>query len=139
VKALLYYLVLLGVPVLGVLQLGQKLTAPKALEGAWTFDPSGVASEVSACPMLAGVGQLETLAITQSGPKLTLKLGELQVAGQIDAPYALRRPLIVVEADVRSQGAVPGMIQGTLTFPTCPASPTLAFNTFRQPFGQEGG
>ena len=138
-KALLNYLVLVGLPVLGVLgvlQLGQGLTAPKALAGAWTFVPSSFSPEASACPVTTSVTQIDTLTVAQSGPKLTLKLGELRVDGQVDgSTVRATSPLFTLDADVGS----PELMRGTLTFPTCPASPVLAFSALRQLRGQERG
>lgn len=138
-KALLQYLVLVGLPVLGVLgvlQLGQGLTAPKALAGAWAFNPSGLVSEASTCPVLESVDQVATLAVAQSGPDLTLELGELRVDGQVEgSTVRAMSPLLALDADV----GLPGQMRGTLTFPTCPASPTLTFNALRQLSGQEEG
>jgi|SRR5882672_8663517 len=74
-KSILLYLLLVGVPLLGIvglLQVGQSLAAPISLAGKWTAQlvpaqPQGLAGE----DWLLGDGST-TLSITQSGPNFRL-------------------------------------------------------------------
>jgi hypothetical protein len=74
-KSILLYLFLVGVPLLGIvglLQVGQSLSAPISLAGKWTAQlvpaqPQDLASE----DWLLGGGST-TLSITQSGPNFRL-------------------------------------------------------------------
>jgi hypothetical protein len=138
-KALAHYLLLVGIPVLGilgVLQLGQGLTAPKAVAGTWTFEATRFSSEGPACAALEGAARARTFAVEQSGPELTLELGELRIDGHLDGNMVrtASAPLLI-DASLEPSGTM----RGVLSFPSCQASPTLAFTAARQQSRGAGG
>lgn len=138
-KALTYYLLLVGIPVLGVLgvlHLGQGLTAPKAVAGTWTLEAVSLPSEKTACTALKEAARARTFAVEQSGPRLTLELGELRADGHIDGDVVrATSPLLLVDAGVEPSGAM----RGVLTFAACPTSPTLVFTAAQQLSQGAGG
>lgn len=137
-KALTHYLLLVGIPVLGVLgvlQLGQGLTAPKAVAGTWTLEAVSPPSGNATCAVLKEAAQAQTLAIEQSGPELMLELGEMRVDGRIDGNVvrAASAP-VSIDASLEPSGAM----RGALSFPSCPASSRLTFTAARQLSQGEG-
>lgn len=131
-KAITNYLLLVGIPVLGVLgvlHLGQGLAAPKAVAGTWAFEAVSPRSENATCAALKEAARVRTFAVDQAGPRLALEVGELRADGRIDGDVVrATSTLLLVDASVEPSGTM----RGVLSFPTCPASPLLAFTAARQ-------
>lgn len=71
------YLVLVGLPVLGVLGIlraGQELTAPRSVSGTWVAEPSFGAEPVGACWLSRLGADRLTMMVSQSGPNLDAAL-----------------------------------------------------------------
>ena len=129
-KTLLQYLVLVGIPILGVLgilRMGQGLTAPQAVSGIWQVTPSGPAltpSAVRACPAAAEFLEQPNLSVEQSGPRLVFDLSNFTIHGTIEG-QAVRAASERIAFDARLESS--GAMNGTLGFPTCPDVPSISF------------
>lgn len=129
-KALVQYVLLVGIPilgVLGVLHLGQGLSAPHAVSGLWDITPSDsgqAASVTCSCPTVTDTLATQTLTVEQSGPKLVLELGNLRTHGLIDR-QTVRAASKRVSLNARLEAS--GVLRGTLSFATCPGTPKLPF------------
>ena len=129
-KALLQYVVLVGIPVLGVLgilQLGQGLAAPRAVSGIWQVTPSVSSLTPSvqlSCPAAFGVVEKPKLVIEQSGPRLVFDLNDLTVHGLIEGQTVQAAS---DQMDLMAQLESTGMLRGTFSFPACPNAPSIAF------------
>lgn len=131
-KALLQYVLLVGLPilgVLGVLQLGEALVAPKAVAGIWRLESARGPAPVSSCPDRAEVADVEAFTLSQSGPKLTFELGKLTAYGAIDGrAVQATSPTLFLDARVTDSR----MLRGTMNFPACPDAPPLAFTASQE-------
>ena len=129
-KALLQYLVLVGIPVLGVLgilELGQGLTAPRAVSGIWQITPK--ASTSLACPTPAEVMKKPTLVVEQSGPRLVFEVGNLTIHGLIEGRTVQAES---ERMNMAAQLEASGVLRGTLSFPSCPATPSIVFSALSE-------
>ncbi len=116
-RSLIVYVVLVGLPLVGVagaLYFGEGLEAPASAKGRWRL--------VAPAACLAGLG--ETLSIAQSGPDLQLTFSgaaQMPVAGRVDglrvtadAPAGA----LALEASL-DQAHDASRLQGALTVPAC--------------------
>lgn len=143
-KAVLLYVVLVGIPVLvvlGILQLGRGLTAPIAVSGTWSIDKSSLGTNASPCGALPISSDKPALTITQSGPHLQLRFndrdsttltGELheQTISTINTGNQ-SQPAIRLEASVDRQ-TEPDSMQGVLNFTPCPSHTAVTFTAIHQ-------
>ena len=75
-RHLISYLLFVGIPLaglLGVLRVGQRIPAPRAVHGAWAVQPMAASGRVCTRYLLSDADS--TLTITQSGRQLTGALG----------------------------------------------------------------
>ena len=75
-RSLVSYLLFVGIPLaglLGVLRLGQRVEAPRAVHGSWAVQPRAAIGRVCTSYLLSGADS--TLVISQSGRQLTGTLG----------------------------------------------------------------
>ena len=71
-RHLISYLLFVGIPLaglLGVLRVGQRIPAPRAVHGAWAVQPMAASGRVCTRYLLSDADS--TLTITQSGRQLT--------------------------------------------------------------------
>ncbi len=143
-KAIRDYLILVGVPILGViilLHLGQGLQAPASIGGLWVAPELSGSLQGLTCGRELNLGDYPFLTISQSGPHLRIILGDSDLtamSGTLDglaltadesAPaddaLALR-----LEATVDRE-AEPDVLSGRLLVENCPDS--FPFTALRQP------
>lgn len=156
-KAILLYLVLVGVPVAGVygiVCLGQDLKPPRSVAGAWTVELTPRVADSMSCKGFIVPSKSLILKVTQSGPHIDLTLNDqsaTRLSGEVKFESLTARSL---EENQDKQGAVitsPIQVQagidrhsdverlsGTFTFANCPAGSELAFTASRQPKGASG-
>jgi len=124
-RSLLLYIVLVGLPlvgVLGIVYLGERLEAPASVKGQWQIEVEGKAPDPQDCS--AGLRSALALMIVQSGPDLRITFndeaqttmighinGFLVTASESSGPLALEATL-----DQLSQAT---RLRGTLTFSAC--------------------
>src|SRR5690349_13390061 len=86
-KALLAYVLMVGLPVagiLGILRAGEGLAAPAAVHGTWRL--ASVSVDGGPCAALAGLREGTMVEVEQSGPHLTARVadGGARLSGAID-------------------------------------------------------
>ena len=150
-RPVLWYVVLVGVPVvamLGILRLGERLVAPRAAHGQYSvvFDSTGSGHCLSALV----VDQETRLNIAQSGPKLDVTFGALELIGTIDgdsvyaaaptkdnvllrAASCLTVDTVSVSAALPAKGATDTHLVGSFLFPGCTTCPSVPFRAARLP------
>jgi hypothetical protein len=77
-RALLHYIPLVGLPLLGVslvLEAGASFEAPPGVGGSWTFVPTAHA-EATACPASRAIGPVTVLSVAQSGRQIVISLND---------------------------------------------------------------
>ncbi len=146
-RPVLWYVALVGLPVaatLGILRLGERLEPPRAAHGEYSvaFDSAGSGHCLSA---LVADGETR-LSIAQSGPKLDIAFGPVELLGSIDgdsvytagptennallrAASCLTVDTIAVSATLPPKGSSDTSLHGRFLFPgcgTCPGVPFLA-------------
>lgn len=144
-KAVLHYIVLVGLPVLSVLVLlrigEQSLKAPASIHGNW-----GLALEPQAvrvvCPGLVFPAEDSILNINQSGPQLYLmfndkngttlrgELTDLTISAEATDPAEPRKVLWTFAAAVNREAA-PDRLEGILSGDSC--SSALSVTAHRLP------
>jgi hypothetical protein len=156
-KAVLHYLLLVGMPVLGVfalLRAGERLTAPVSVGGTWNLEIDSQFVDSPACTTLSSQSEQPVLTISQSGPHLRLTFndeGKTMLVGEIDdttiVANAIRQPaagdtrdnhaaVIHFEAIVNRQ-TEPDRLEGTLIMNDCRVSAPLT--ALRQPVSRVSG
>lgn len=89
-KTLLVYLFLVGTPLVGVfviLEYGEKLSAPPAVEGVWELDAGFVEQAAAACMPLRFREAPAVLTVSQSGQYLVLRFndtGATSLSGKLE-------------------------------------------------------
>jgi hypothetical protein len=150
------YLALVGIPILGVLgilRLGENLTPPISVGGAWSVEVSPPIAGDPACgnPLIQSLPPV--LTISQSGPHLQLTLNDPErttLAGEI------RGETVTAEAVVSGTGneahasedaaptslaasvdrqADPSRLRGVLITTRCSLRTEMPFTAVRQPGG----
>lgn len=154
-RSVLWYIVLVGIPVaamLGILRLGERLVAPRASHGQYsvTFDSTGSGHCISALV----ADQEKRLNIAQSGPKLDVTFGPVELFGTIDgdsiyaaagtkdnallrAANCLTVDTVAVLAALPAKGASDTHLVGNFMFPGCTTCPPVPFRATRLP-GRSG-
>ena len=154
-KALLLYVVLVGVPiagVFGIVWLGRDLKPPISVGGAWSMELGNRPVDALPCNAFASSKSL-TLNVSQSGPYLVLSLNDqnaTRLSGEANgASITAASPeqmttgspgaanAIQLQANIDRQ---PGQdrLQGTLTVANCPGSGQFLFTAIRQPKARGG-
>jgi hypothetical protein len=145
-KSALLYLVLVGIPIVGVfgiVRLGRDLKPPISVGGVWNIEGSPRPAGVLPCNNFGSDPLI--LTISQSGSHLALKFNdpnETKLSGEInDAVISARsqegqtasRPASVLQLQARVDRQ-PGLhvLQGVLTSPNCPPGRQLSFRAVRQ-------
>ncbi len=133
-KSVLLYLILVGVPVLGVLgvlRLGEQIVPPAAIGGRWQVEGGG-----GACVVPGG-----TFSVAQSGEFL-----HVSISGRADLPARLRNGVLSAEGGARD-GISPGCgqspvrirarvgsgerMEGSIGMPGCAGCPLQPFSAVR--------
>ncbi len=147
IKTTVIYLLLVGPPFLGligILELGRGLTAPRSIGGEWQLDVASRRQAAGACPDLVFDKQ-PTLKVSQSGlraelvfadkakTRLSVDLVDDAVAGSGTAAGApgCDQPL-TLEARLTGSGPTAELV-GTLARPGCPSCPATRFRAARRP------
>lgn len=146
-KAILLYLVLVGVPVAavyGIVCLGRDLKPPVSVAGVWTGELTPRAADSVSCKGFVVPSKALILKVTQTGPHIDLTLND-QSATRLSGEVQFE------SLTAKSQGAVATSMQasidrrsdverlsGTFTFANCPAGSELSFTAVRQPKGVSG-
>src|SRR3982074_2129044 len=90
INPILLYVSLVIFPVAGVfgiVRLGKRLRAPRAVRGVWRIDPTESAPRTLACAGLAASSDPLMLTVSQSGPHLILTFGDdhrVELVGDIN-------------------------------------------------------
>jgi hypothetical protein len=150
-RLVLLYLSLVGVPIagiLGILHVGERLTPPIAVGGAWIVEVEAPATGVPACNTALWQAQEPILTISQSGPHLQLTLshedritflGEIR-EGRVTAEAEVTRAAANIPEDRASahleawvdHQAQPMRLRGVLTMIQCAARTDMPFVAVRQ-------
>jgi hypothetical protein len=146
-KAVLQYILFVGIPVfgvLGVLRIGSNLQAPVSVGGAWMITLDSQASSTVSCLFPSfETGQLG-LIILQSGPSLTIQFSDgdqITLEGEIQGttilaatPDSSSYPVdLSLTAEV-DRSVEPDQMQGMIDRAGCPAP--LPFQAVRMPGAQ---
>ncbi|MGH7694756.1 MAG: hypothetical protein ACRENH_07230, partial [Gemmatimonadaceae bacterium] len=153
----LWYVVLVGVPVaamLVILRLGERLVAPRAAHGQYSvaFDSTWSGHCLSALV----ADQEKQLSIAQSGPKLDVTFGPLELFGTVagERVYAaaatkdsvllraancLTSDTVAVSAALSARGATDTHLVGSFLFPGCTTCPSVPFRATRLPGRSRSG
>jgi hypothetical protein len=126
-KAAIHYLILVGIPVLGVLgllQLGEGVTPPVSVGGKWQLQlDSQVACD--ACSHRVGCNDHPTLTISQSGTHLSLVFDDEEkttLTGRIDGlAITAKATELSMEVSLDRQ-AKPDHLSGKISFNGCSSS-----------------
>ena len=143
-KAVLQYILFVGIPVLGVLgvlHIGSTLQAPVSVGGAWVVTLDSSASSAWNCLFDSSKASQLGLVILQSGPSLTLQFSDENHAtleGEIHGttllaatPDSSSTPAdLMMNAEV-DRSVEPDQMRGTLEGAGCPAP--LPFQAVRMP------
>ncbi len=159
-KSIFLYAFLVGVPILGllgILRLGEGLTPPVSVGGAWSVEVSSqTVVDDSACGNSLIHSDQPVLSISQSGPRLLLTFNNAEkttLAGEIhdvtitagvgpeSAPTAAKASdddvgAIHLEASLDRQ-TEPDRLLGALTLTECHT--TAPFTAVRQQYKSDGG
>lgn len=137
-KAVLHYIFLVGLPILGVvglLKLGSTLQAPASIGGTWLLQWQN--DSLANCGNLFDSAVSPLLTISQSGTHLVLELNTLEKTS-LKATFndltittnGSGAETAVFQATVDRQSE-PNQLTGTLTLPQCPTP--LSLVGIRQP------
>jgi hypothetical protein len=153
-RIILHYLVLVGVPVLGVLgllQVGERLTAPVSVGGTWSAEIDEQTVDDPACGGLSSWSEPVILTISQSGPNLLLTINnqeKISMAGQIKGMKISARGAVHSSADVTTEihleatvdrQAEPDGLLGELTINNCLTPAPLTATRQPKSQGTQGG
>ena len=145
-RSILLYLALVGLPVvgvLGILHLGQRLTAPVSVGGAWIVEIAPGSATDPSCADPPIRSNRPVLTISQSGPRLALILnnggrtnltGEIRgvtiTAGEPRPPEAsavnTSHPAIIAIHAAVDRLPEPDRLRGLLTVSGCRAAVSFA-------------
>jgi len=150
-RPVLWYLALVGLPVaamLGILRVGERLVPPRAVHGEYAvvFDSAGSGHCLS---VLVPDGE-KRLSVAQSGPKLDVTFGSLELFGTLDgdslyvvaptkdnalrrAASCLTRDTIAVSGALPRKGASDTHLIGSFLFPGCGMCPAVPFRAMPLP------
>lgn len=138
-KAVLHYLVLVGIPivgVLGLLRLGSNIVPPISVGGVWRLELASSALAETDCARLFDADVQPLLTISQSGMYLTMELNtieKLRFKGTLSesaiATIQNESETVIFQAVVDHQSS-PHTLTGAVSLPACNLS--LPFTGFRQ-------
>ena len=150
-RSVLWYIALVGIPVvaiLGILRLGERLVAPRAAHGLYSvaFDSTGSGRCLSALV----ADHEKRLSVAQSGPKLDVTFGPLELFGTIQgerinaatatkdsallrAANCLTGDSIALSGALPTRGASDTHWVGNFLFPGCTTCPSVPFRATRLP------
>jgi len=148
-KFLISYLLLVGVPLLGVagvLGAGRSLTAPMSTAGSWDLQLDRSINQLQSCGAGLVFGHPASLDISQSGEYLALTLNSQT---KVSFEGALRGKTIVAHSSVPLEAGcnhvaglsltaaidpkvVPRTMSGVLSFVGCPSCGSVNFQAVRQ-------
>jgi hypothetical protein len=155
-KLVFLYLSLVAIPlagVVGILRLGETLTPPTSIGGAWRIEANPPEAGEPACGLSLSLWvQQPVLTISQSGSHLLLTLNNQQsttLVGEIEGATVVADESVSrrraqanaaeaqaaaahLEASVDRQ-AEPGRLQGVLTTTQCSRRTVIPFTAIRQP------
>lgn len=120
-RAALLYLLLVGVPALGVvviLRVGAGITPPAAIGGEWTVD-SGAAPGAPAVVRCGDVLErrvVHAALVSQSGVMAAAALRDARGATWAEGTITLHRDSAVAAGDLMLVGCPAGRVRATLTF-----------------------
>lgn len=146
-KTAAYYLLLVGLPFLGllaILRVGSGIVPPRAIGGVWDVELAGDAAPTG-CPGLAFGSDSGEMRVSQSGERATVQLSDAAgtsfsielredtLTGSIPAsePRGCTRTT-TLSARVASE-AGGGTMTGELRVADCPDCPTVALRATRRP------
>jgi hypothetical protein len=155
-RPVLWYLVLVGLPVaamVGILRLGERLVPPRAAHGQYSiaFDSAGSGH----CVLALVADEERRLSIAQSGPKLDVTLGAVELFGIVDgerlyaaaptkdnallrAASCLTVDTIALSAALPAKGLADTHLVGSFLFPGCATCPSVPFRATRLPDRERG-
>lgn len=153
-KGVLLYILLVGLPLLGILEvlhIGKHLKPPIFLGGTWSIQVSRETADIGSCGDLPIHFDGALLNISQSGSSLILTFGGEQktsLAGEIHDSFIVAGSLYqsadkALAADapgaIRFQAQVdqPDRLQGVLKLTNCPALQSLPFTATRLSISKE--
>jgi hypothetical protein len=135
-KTVMQYLILVGLPIIGVfglLQIGQRLTPPVSVGGNWLIEVTPEAGGNATCGQFLTQSGRPRLTISQSGPRLVLTFNDAAktaLPGRIDdLTLTAATPDISVMTSVDRQ-VEPNRLQGEIAFSNCAES--VPFQAVRQ-------
>lgn len=135
-KTGIQYLLMVGLPILGVfglLQIGQQLTPPVSVGGDWLIEVTPAAGANAICGQFLIQADRPRLTILQSGPRLVLTFNDAAktaLPGSIDdLTLTATTPDIRVTTSVDRQ-IEPNRLHGKIAFSNCAES--VPFQAVRQ-------
>lgn len=137
-KAALHYLVLVGIPivgVLGLLRLGSNLEPPISVGGEWYLALTNSTQVEASCAGLLDANVQPVLTVSQSGPHLVLELNtaeKIRFKGTLNESTittAQNEPETVVFQVTIDHQSQPNTLAGAVTLPACKTP--LTFTGFR--------
>jgi hypothetical protein len=145
IKGLCSYLIIVGIPVvgiLGLLQLGKTLTAPASVAGLWSLTLVRDATDCESSPVNADV-----MHITQSGRFVLVALGnqpatlageikELVISASGDSISTRRDPFKIHLDGMLDRATSPTTFNGNIVFSSCGK---WQFSAIRQADSKPGG
>jgi|GEM_PF-2719768 len=145
-KTILVYMVLVGVPLLGllgILRAGERMVPPRHVGGAWEIADSSATGLQSLCPGLGFPGMGAAIDVSQSGTRARVVLND-SLATPLDArieglmltarpereagAYAGRELRLAAALDTLAD---PMALRGTVSVAGCDACPTVPFHAVR--------
>ncbi|HVC18936.1 MAG TPA: hypothetical protein VNE16_02585 [Vicinamibacterales bacterium] len=148
-----HYLVMVGVPVIGiliVLELGRSLTAAPAIAGRWQIEPAAPLHRLAAC-LSGGTPADLVLSISQSGQYLAGRLGRADASAGMALEGTLRARTVSLTAAAPADGCSGPLVlsativgdgagrrlQGALHERACPRCGKVPITARRVPAGPE--
>lgn len=139
-KAVLHYLVLVGIPILGVLgllRIGSDLKPPVSVGGEWQLELTASTLTDAGCASLFAEGIQPVLTVSQSGLHLVLELNTVEKTsfkGRLTeltiTTTTKKSETVAFQATVDRQRD-PNYLIGAISLPDCKTPFTLT--AFRQP------
>jgi hypothetical protein len=154
-RAIGWYLLLVGFPaaaLIGILKIGETLEPPRAVHGTYAVAYDTTAS--GHCLMAVIPDDDKHLKISQSGPRLELSLGSLELSGAISADTVRAAAAVagndlfraanclttdtlrIAAALIKTAGDT--RLAGNFTFSGCESCTAVPFTATRQPDRESG-
>lgn len=135
-KTVIQYLLMVGLPILGVfglVQVGQQLTPPVSVGGDWLIEATTEAGGKATCGQFLTQADQPRLTISQSGPRLVLTFNDAAktaLPGSLnDLTLTATTPDISVTTSVDRQ-IEPNRLHGKIAFSNC--AEAVPFQAVRQ-------